>query len=124
MKANHEVLEDHCEECEAQLKGLNSYLKELHTMTAKHGTDKEQFADDVIEAEHNIKYYQAEIAVVKKELGGSGHTGGGHSGGVPTSPPLIPKPALSSLIFSSIGFIAGALFGSKRSSRKADKDSR
>lgn len=121
MKVNREVLEDQLQDYEEQLKGLNSFLKELGTVTAKHGTSKEQFIDDVVEAEHNIKYYEAQIAGVKEELGKSENTIPPQAGGTPG--PWIPKPGISSIIFSSIGFIAGAFFGSKRTARKAGKDS-
>jgi uncharacterized protein YegP (UPF0339 family) len=66
MKADHEKLEEEWKDYEVQLRGLNSYVKELKDKTAQYGTQKEQFEVDLMEAEHNIKYYEGEMARVKE----------------------------------------------------------
>ncbi len=104
MKANMEILEDELESYEKELKGLSSYLQELKTTTANFGTDAAQYEVDKIEAEHNIKYYQAQIEDIKRQTGESADTK--------------PKQGISSVLFSALGFVAGALFGSRLKSRK------
>ena len=86
MKASREMLEDVLENYQESLRGLNSYVKELKTMTAKHGTDRQHFEDDLREAQHNMSFYEAEIVRIKKEIGGSARPG-------PTQPRVgPPKP--------------------------------
>lgn len=65
MKPDSESLEEQLEEYEGQLRGLNSYVKELKAKTAEHGTEKEHFEGDLTEAEHNIQYYEGEVARIK-----------------------------------------------------------
>jgi TolA-binding protein len=128
MKTSEEKLADKIEDYEEQLKELNSYLKELKDVTAKCGTDSAQFEEDLHEAEHNIEYYEGEIARIKEALG--------HPPAPPQTPapkatppqtgtdtilPRTPKQGLGSLIISSISFIAGAFLGSKLKSRGANK---
>jgi len=69
MKANHETLEEQLKDYEGQLKGLTSYVKELKDKSAQHGTQKEHFEGDLTEAEHNIKYYEDEIARLRELIG-------------------------------------------------------
>jgi uncharacterized protein len=66
MKADHEILEAELKDYEEQLRGLHSYVKELKDKTVKHSTQKEQFEEDLVEAENNIKYYEGEIARIKE----------------------------------------------------------
>ncbi|HEV7798313.1 MAG TPA: hypothetical protein VGO73_09165 [Pyrinomonadaceae bacterium] len=117
MTASREKLEDQLEEFESDLKGFSSFAQELKTTTAKLGTEPAQFEEDLQEAEHNVKFYEGEVARIKKELAGS-----------PQEPPpkcepdyILPKTTkqgLGSVIFSSISFLAGALLGSRLKSRK------
>lgn len=65
MKANQEMLEEQLKNYEGQLKGLNSYIKEINDKTAEHGTAREHFEGDLIEAEHNVKYYEDAITRIK-----------------------------------------------------------
>lgn len=66
MKANHEILGDQSKDYAGQLKGLKSYVKELKEKAAEHGTQTEHFEADLIEAEHNIKHYEGEIARISE----------------------------------------------------------
>lgn len=68
MKADHGTLEDRLNYYEGELKSLRSYVKELNDRAAEHGTEKEHYATDLIEAEHNIKYYEGEIALIKEVI--------------------------------------------------------
>jgi hypothetical protein len=109
------LLEENLEDYQQSLAGLKSFVKELKTMTTKHGTDPQHFEEDLREAEHT--FYEAEIVRVKKEIGGPARPG-------PTQPGVGPsRPGITSLIFSSIGFIAGTLFGSTLKSRKDNESS-
>jgi uncharacterized protein len=78
MKANHEMLEELSKDYEGQLRGLKSYVKELKDKTAEHGTQREHFEEDLMEAEHNIKHYEAEIArireLIEKEPDGAAYS--------------------------------------------------
>jgi septal ring factor EnvC (AmiA/AmiB activator) len=122
MDARREMLEDMLERYEKQLAGLNSYLKELEDVTAKHGTDKTQFEEDLDETEHNIEYYKSEIARIKKEIGKTPakydypQTGGG------AILPQTAKQSIGYLILASVSFAAGAILGSNLMSRSADDD--
>ena len=69
MSDNRETLEDQLEKYEAQLRGLNSYIKELNDRTAEHGTDREHFEGDLVGAQHNINYYQGEVARIRELIG-------------------------------------------------------
>lgn len=128
MNVNRDTMEDQLQDYEAQLKSLNSYIRELKLQTDKHGTDEEHYETDLLEAEHNVKYYEEEIARLKNELGhkgkgggGSGVRGGGRGGGGVVLPPKV-KQGLIPVILSSVSFVAGALLGSKLKSRRGDKD--
>lgn len=69
MQPSRESLEQALESYGEKLRGFNSFIKELNAMTAKHGTDKAQFEEDLMEAAQNVKYYAGEIAQVKSQLG-------------------------------------------------------
>ena len=121
MDENREMLEDHLERYEAQLRSLNSFLKELKDKTAEHGTDKAHFEEDLIEAEHNVTFYEGEIARLKKELGGSYKGAGTRT--VPDSVlPRTAKQGVGSFVISAISFVSGALLGSKLKARRDSKD--
>jgi hypothetical protein len=119
MNASHEMLEDQLQNYQESLGGLKSYVNELKTMTAKHGTDRQHFEGDLTEAEHNIGFYEGEITRLKELLGGS--TPGASQSCVGTILPQTRKQGISSLIFSSIGFIAGAILGSRLQPRKGSE---
>jgi len=121
VNVNRDTLEDQLQDYEAQLKSLNSYMKELQRQTDKHGTDEEHYETDRLEAEHNVKYYEDEIARLENEIGHEGKGGGigGGSrggGGVVLSPKV--KQGLMPVILSSISFVAGAPLGSKLRARR------
>jgi hypothetical protein len=118
MKANREILEDHLERYEKQLASLNSYIKELKDMTARHSTEKEHFGEDLMEAEHNVKYYEDEIARIKKEIKNLPYGQGRKDSILPRT----AKQCINSAIISSISFVAGAVLGSRLKSRKGGKE--
>ncbi|MDT4895180.1 MAG: hypothetical protein QOH25_257 [Acidobacteriota bacterium] len=121
MKDNREMLEDQLENFETQLRSLNSYLKELKDKTAEHGTDRAQFEEDLIEAENNVKYYEGEIARLKKEVGKSDQ-GAGTRTVADSILPRTAKQGIGSFVLSAISFVSGALLGSKLKARQASKD--
>jgi chromosome segregation ATPase len=116
MKASREILEDQQQRYETQLSSLNSFVKELSDMTAKYGTERAQYEEDLLEAKHNIKYYEGEIARVKDELRECGAEAPA-KGATDNLLPQTMKQGLGSLIVSTISFAAGALLGSKMKSR-------
>jgi hypothetical protein len=121
MKPNKEMLEDRLENCEEALKGLSSYVGELKSTTAKLGTDKSQFDDDLMEAEQNIGYYQGEVAAINAEIGELPKP----KPAKPGPGPILPQTArqgIGSVVLSAITFIAGAFLGSKVKSGKSSKD--
>ncbi|HKS28174.1 MAG TPA: DUF1508 domain-containing protein [Pyrinomonadaceae bacterium] len=69
MKPDHEMLEDQLKAYEGELRELNSYVKELKNRTAEQGTSAEQYEEDLTEAEHNIKYYEGEVARIREQAG-------------------------------------------------------
>lgn len=101
MQISCETLEDQLEEYEQELRELNSFITELKAMTDKHDTETEHFAEDLEEAEHNVIYYEHEIAELKKQLREQ-------CGKQPLDRGQIVKVA----IISSITFVAGLLLGS------------
>lgn len=66
MTDNRENLEAQLEQYETQLRGLNTYVKELKDRTDEHSTDREHFEGALEEAEHNIKYYEGEITRIRE----------------------------------------------------------
>lgn len=66
MKADQEMFEDQLKDYEEQLRGLNFYIKELEVKTAELGTPREHFEEELVEAEHNVKYYEGEIARIRE----------------------------------------------------------
>jgi len=121
MKPNKDMLEDQLESHERHLRRLSSYLQELKTTTANCGTAPEQYEQDQIETENNIKFYQAAIFGAKAKIGELAEPEPAKSG--PGSIlPQTAKQGIGSAVFSSITFIAGALLGSRLKSRKSSKD--
>ncbi|HYN85347.1 MAG TPA: hypothetical protein VER32_08850 [Pyrinomonadaceae bacterium] len=100
---------------ESELAELKSFIRELKARVAEHGTEPEHYAEDLSEAEHNVTYYEGEIARLRAEGGGYG--GGGH-----TTPPHTSMPGVGSLIVSAISFAAGVLIGSSLRTRRGDTD--
>ena len=121
MKSSREILDDQLTRYEKQLGGLKSYIKELKEMTAKHDTEQEHFADDLAEAEHNVSYYEGEIARIKREVGESAPAGSAPAR-ADASLPQTAKRGLGSLIFSAIGFVSGMLLASRLKSRRNSQD--
>ncbi len=97
------VLEDHLESYQQKLRSLNSYVKELNDRAAEHGTDPAIFEADLLEAQHNVAYYEAEVARIKGELGGAR----GVLAGVPI------KQGVGALALSALCFAAGVLVGAR-----------
>jgi hypothetical protein len=121
MKTSGKMPESQLERFEEQLRGFKSYIKELKDRTTEYGTPDEQFADDLMEAEQNVKYYEGEIALIKEQLGTGGKTGDTETV-VDTILPRTAKQGIGSFILTSIGFVAGALLASRLSSSRGSKD--
>ena len=111
MKTPLSILEEQLEDYTTQSSRLTAYIAELKQTTEKHDTDRAHFEDDLMEAEHNLTFYTAEIARLKKEISNS------------TEPRVgkIGRPGILSLVLSPISFIAGALLGSKLSRNRSPR---
>jgi chromosome segregation ATPase len=116
MSISRDVLEDHLQEYEMQLKCLKSYLKELNHMTDRHGTEREHFENDLFEAEHNIKYYEGEVARLKGEISALGKSSGTGKSRATALLPQTMEQGVGYLVLSMIGFGIGMLLGSKMNS--------
>jgi hypothetical protein len=121
MKASREILEDLHEGHVQKLHELRSYIKELSDMTAKHGTDKTVFEEELMEAQHNAKYYESEIASIKRELGKLPKTVR-TQGGAESLLTQLAKQGMTPLVCTSIGFIAGLLIGSSLKYGRSGRD--
>lgn len=121
MDETREMMEDHLERYEAQLRGLNSFLKELKDKIAEHDTDEAHVEEDLLEAEHNVTYYEGEIARLKKELGKGDK--GTYSRKVQDSVlPRTAKQGIGSFVISAVSFVSGAILGSKLKAKRGSKD--
>ena len=122
MNETRDFLEDEAERYETHLKSLKSFIQTLKETAAKHGTDEAALEGDLIEAEHNISYYEGELGRIREELRGRGHRGGGYV--APRPPvydsviPRTPRQGAGALILASLGMLAGVLIGSQLASRK------
>lgn len=114
MKPSRTQLEADLADYENQLNSLNSFLQALQERTEEYGTGREHFEADLTEAQHNIKYYEGEIARIKKELGTT-------DGGLTS---YLPKPDGNSLVLASITFLAGILVGYGLNAWNESRDSR
>lgn len=121
MKDRREMLEAQLLQYESQVKGLKSFIKELKARTDEHGTDKEHFEADLIEAENNVKYYEDAMALLKEEIKGVAKRKPSQSG-TDTILPRTKKQGIGSFVFSSVGFVVGAILGSKLKSRSDNQD--
>lgn len=123
MNQKRQTLESQLADYEDQLKGLNSYIKELTDRTKEHGTDSEHFETDLIEARHNAEYYEGAMARIKKELSEADNTTS-----TPDEPTTISqqifKQGIGALILCSVSFVAGAILASQLGGRPRGEDSR
>ncbi len=115
MRAGRGMLEERLGRYEEQLRGLNSYVKELNDRADEHGTDRSLIEDDLREAEHNIRFYESEIAHIRQELGAGG--GGHDAGGGDRILPRTAKQGVVPLALALLGLAAGAILGASLSSR-------
>ena len=92
-------------------------MTELREAASRHGTDEGLLEADLHEAEHNISFYEAELARVRKELdaapGGGGSTGGALL-------PLTGKQSVGAIALVSLGYAAGVLVGKLLNARKGE----
>ena len=107
MNATREMLEVSLQDYQRQLGSLNSYLGALKERVEQHGTSPELFEEDLLEAEHNVEYYEAEVARLTKELGRTENAAEQAQGLLAR----VPKPDGNALILASITFAAGILVG-------------
>ena len=120
MQSNREIHEGLLSKYEGELAGLKTYIKELKDRVAEHGTPPEHFEEDLSEAEHNVKYYEDEIARIRKELGRPGDEDDCRDGRDTVLPRTV-REGLGSLLIASVSFIAGAILGSSLKPRKGGR---
>ena len=119
MQPNRQILEAHLNTYQDKLRSLGSYKTELSAVCGKHQTPKSQYESDLIEAEHNIGFYEAEITRIKKALETFAPIGRSEPAG--TLRPQIKRPGIAAAVISSISFIAGAILGSRLKSGGKDQ---
>lgn len=119
MSASRTMLENQLEEYEEKLRGFNSYINELNARAEEHGTDRALFATDLFEAEHNVAFYEGEVARIKGALA--------HAGGRPPSRgvlraalPQSVNQGVGVLLLSTLCFAAGVLIGSRLLSNRGE----
>ena len=123
MNESRETLEDRLQNYEAQLGGLKSFVKELNHHADKHETPREHLEEDLLEAEHNIKFYEEGIEHVKAQLaklGDAPQPGRPGAGGGGIGPVLKSKKGIGAIV---VGLAAAALvaLGLKKSRRGGGK---
>lgn len=109
MNESRDTLEDRLQNYEAQLGGLKSFIKELNASADKHETPREHLEEDLVEAEHNVKFYEEGIEQVKAQLSKLGdapkpYSPGAGGGGI--VPVLKSKKGVGALV---LGLAAAAL---------------
>lgn len=122
MNESRDTLEDRLQNYETRLGGLKSFVKELNNRAAEHGTEREHFEEGLFEAEHNIQFYESEVARLKAEIKNPG--GGGATPGRPETgrgPVLKSKKGVGALV---VALAAGALVTLGLKSRRGGKDAR
>ena len=120
MNESRDTLEDRLQNYEARLGGLKSFVKELNARADEHGTAREHFEEDLVEAEHNLKFYEEGIAQTKAALAKLGDAPGpGGGGGTTPGTGLKSKKGIGALL---IGLAAAALVAVGLKSRRGGKD--
>lgn len=122
MNTDPGLLQEQLDEYQTQLKGLKSYLRELNEVVSKNGTEKDQYETDVLEAENNVQYYEAEIEHIEQELKGAARPQSVRAAAVGMLPQTATQGA-GTLLFSSLTFLAGLLIGSRLLSGRRGKES-
>jgi hypothetical protein len=123
MNNNPDLLKDELDDYQEQLKSIKSYITELNDMTERHGIDSSLVEEDLLKAENNHKYYTAEVARIKGELGQSGITPRLRAAARAVLPQTV-KQGVGALLFPSISFLAGAFLGALLQSRRDSKGAR
>ena len=116
MNESRDTLEERLQDYEARLGGLKSFVKELNDKVAEHGTERDHVHEDLLEAEHNVKFYEDGVAQLKAqlaELGDAPKPGRPYAGGV--GPVLKSKKGIGALV---VGLLAGALVAIGLKSRR------
>jgi hypothetical protein len=117
MDTTREMLEEQLETSERKLQETSSFIKELKARTAEYGTDKDHYTEDLMEAEHNVKYYESEITRLKDEIGGAPQGTGGQAAADNILPQTM-KQGLGSFMIASLSFVGGVLLGANMKSRR------
>ena len=118
MNESRDTLEDRLQNYEARLGGLKSFVKELNARTEEHGTAREHFEEDLVEAEHNLKFYEEGIAQTRAALAKLGDAPGPGGCGTRPGTGLKSKKGIGALL---IGLAAAALVAVGLKSRRGGK---
>jgi len=107
MQDQRAMLEDERSEFQEKLRNLRAYARALKESASKHDLDESHYSTDLMRAENDAQYYEAEIGRLTEALGGAPNSPGGAArlaaglsqlGGV-------------SLAAASVAFVAGVLLG-------------
>lgn len=117
MTTSRELLEGQLERYEDKLKGLKAYVQELKsTAAAPGGVEEGHFESHLMEAEHNIDFYESGIERIKGELRNAPGPDGPRRGLGAILPPAATEGA-GPFIILGVGIAVGILLGSVMSGR-------
>lgn len=113
MKANSELAERELAEFEEKLRGLRAYIGAMKERADHHDTDDEHYDDDLMKAENDAAYYEAEIGRLR---GSSGITAPPLDSAAGSGLPF--KLDRDSLIQTGLAFVGGICLGLLLTSRR------
>jgi uncharacterized protein YidB (DUF937 family) len=106
MQDQRAMLEDELSEMQEKLRNLKAYAAALRQRAGEHGVNEEHYADDLMRAENDAQYYEAEISRLTEALGGRAG-GGGLGGGLAH----LREAGSVSLVAACVAFAAGVVLG-------------
>ncbi|HEV2765192.1 MAG TPA: hypothetical protein VGV38_19570 [Pyrinomonadaceae bacterium] len=102
MPTHSELAAQELPEFEEKLRNLKSHVRELKEAAERHDDASEHFEDDLLKAENDAAYYEAEVERLRQ------------AAGVAPPPPTGPLPVRTdtgSLVQTGLAFAAGIFVG-------------
>ena len=99
MQSHTELAARELSEFEEKLQNLKGHIRALKEAAARHDAESEHYDEDLMKAENDAAYYEAEIKRLRQAAGVSG-------------PPLVPvRTDASALVQTGLAFAAGIFVG-------------